>query len=80
MNARRLKLTPAQLSALRIAARPIWERKVRNALKKHDTVQLAANELGVSWRTLMRWRTELGVESTHCAICGSKRGECPHTS
>lgn len=55
-------MTPAQLSALRIAARPIWERKVRNALKKHDTVQLAANELGVSWRTLMRWRAELGVE------------------
>lgn len=54
-------MTPAQLSALRVYDPTKWKRLVTKALDTHPTVQLAANELGVSWRTLMRWRAELGV-------------------
>ncbi len=53
-------VTPVQLSALRIADPPKWERIVRGALRER-TVAEAAAELGVSWRTLMRWRAELGI-------------------
>ncbi len=53
---------PRQLSALRIADPPKWERLVRNALRER-TVAEAAAELGVRWRTLMRWRAELGITS-----------------
>ena len=55
-------MTPAQLSALRIADPPKWEKLVRAAL--HDrTVKDAAAHLGIGWRTLMRWRAQLGIMS-----------------
>ncbi len=55
-------MTGRALGALRIADPSKWKRLVTKALDTNPTVQLAANELGVSWRTLMRWRAELGVE------------------
>lgn len=51
-------MTGAQLSALRIYDRAAWAKIVRAALRG-KTVAQAAEDLGVSWRTLMRWRREL---------------------
>ncbi len=56
-------MTPAQLSALRVWDRASWARYVKSTLKKHATVKDAAAELGVSWRTLMRWRAELEIRA-----------------
>ncbi len=56
-------MTPAQLSALRIADPAKWERLVRRSLQDWPTVELAAKDLGISWRTLMRWRAELEIKS-----------------
>lgn len=56
-------MTGPQLSALRIADPARWERIVRSALHTNPTVELAADQLGVSWRTLMRWRAELEISA-----------------
>lgn len=56
-------MTGPQLSALRIYDPSKWERIVRSALRNFPTVASAALALGVSWRTLMRWRAELEIKS-----------------
>lgn len=56
-------MTGRQLTALRIADPAKWERIVRSALRNFPTVASAAPALGVSWRTLMRWRAELEISA-----------------
>ena len=48
-----------RVAALRIADPPAWAGRVRAAMTAHQgRVAHAAAELGVSWRTLMRWLAE----------------------
>jgi len=52
--------TGRELTGLRLYDRKAWAALVAKAMKRSDgALDPAAEELGVSWRTLARWLSEL---------------------
>jgi DNA-binding NtrC family response regulator len=52
-----------RLGALRVADPRRWEMEVRAAIRREGgNLTHAAAKLGISWRQLVRWARELGID------------------